>query len=73
MSALADLRQALTWSARSIELDRGPMMLDTYAQLLDKLGRKVEAIPCEEEAIATQKSRGENTSELEQNLAKLKQ
>lgn len=72
MTDTADLQQALTWSARSLQTDRMPMFLDTYAQLLGKLGRKAEAIQHEEEALAKAKAAGEDVADYEKVLANLK-
>lgn len=68
----ADLKQALAWSGRSLELDRKAAFLDTYAQLLGKLGRKPEAITYEEEALAKAKATGEDVTDYEKTLAALK-
>lgn len=51
MTDKADWTKALAWSARSLELDRDVNYLDTYANLLFKLGRKAEAIKFETEAL----------------------
>jgi thioredoxin-related protein len=51
MTDKADWTKALAWSARSLELDRDANYLDTYANLLFKLGRKAEAIKIETEAL----------------------
>jgi thioredoxin-related protein len=51
MKDKADWTKALAWSARSLELDRDPNYLDTYANLLYKLGRKDEAIKIASEAL----------------------
>ncbi|MEZ0611309.1 thioredoxin family protein [Fibrella sp. WM1] len=69
----ADLNQALAWSGRSLELDRAAASLDTYAQLLGKLGRKPEAIKYEEEALAKAKATGEDVADYEKTLTALKQ
>ncbi|HEX9957587.1 MAG TPA: thioredoxin family protein [Fibrella sp.] len=69
MTEPADLSKALTWSGRSIELERSSAQLDTYAQLLGKLGRKAEAIKYEEEALAKAKATGQPTEEYEKTLA----
>ncbi|CCH00061.1 thioredoxin domain protein [Fibrella aestuarina BUZ 2] len=69
----ADLNQALAWSGRSLELNRSAASLDTYAQLLGKLGRKPEAIKYEEEALALAKKTGEDAADYEKTLAALKQ
>jgi thiol-disulfide isomerase/thioredoxin len=73
MTGVADLKQALAWSARALQADRMPMFLDTYAQLLGKLGRKDEAIAIEQEAIDKLKSGRESTEAYEKVLAQLKQ
>lgn len=72
MTDLKDLNQALTWSAKSLEYDRSGMYLDTYANLLSKLGRKAEAIKTQEEAIANAKATGEDSSGYEKTLAEMK-
>ncbi|MEZ0487811.1 thioredoxin family protein [Fibrella aquatica] len=72
MTDPADLNNALAWSGRSLELDRSHMLLDTYAQLLGKLGRKAEAIKHEEEALAKAKAAGEDTGDYEKALAGFK-
>jgi len=65
------LQDALVWSTRSLELSpNNAAWLDTYANLLYKLGQKEEAIAKQEEAL-----RYANTSEqkgLTQNLMKMK-
>lgn len=46
------LKSALRWSGRSLELSiNNPQRLDTYANILYKLGQKEEAIAKEEEAL----------------------
>lgn len=46
------LQDALCWSGRSLELSpNNPLWLDTYANLLYKLGQREEAIAREEEAL----------------------
>lgn len=68
----ADLNAALAWSQRSLELDRQTAYLDTYAQLLNKLGRKKEAIPFAEEAVRQAKAKGEDAAQYEKNLEQIK-
>ena len=68
----ADLKQALIWSGRSLELERSHMFLNTYANLLGKLGRKDEAIRYEEEALALAKAAGEDTAGYEKTIAELR-
>ncbi|MEZ0540994.1 thioredoxin family protein [Fibrella arboris] len=72
MTSSADLNKALSWSARSLELQRNPAYLDTYAQLLGKLGRKAEAVAVEQEALEKAKETGEDTADYEKTLATLK-
>ena len=72
MPDAADLNQALAWSGRSLELTRSAMFLDTYAQLLGKLGRKDEAIKHEEEALALAKAADEDTANYVKTIAELK-
>lgn len=52
MKDKADWSKALEWSARSLELNRDAMFLDTYANLLYRLGKQKEAIKIETEALA---------------------
>lgn len=47
----ACLEAALDWSKRSFEGNNSPSLIDTYANLLYKLGRKDEAITWEEKAM----------------------
>lgn len=65
------LQDALRWSSHSLELSpKNVAWLDTYANLLYKLGRKEEAIAKEEEALH---SAGKKyTKWLEETLAKMK-
>ncbi|WP_375444320.1 thioredoxin family protein [uncultured Fibrella sp.] len=72
MTDPSDLNKALAWSGRSLELERNPALLDTYAQLLGKLGRKKEAIQYEEEALAKAKTAGEDVADYEKALASFK-
>ncbi|HEX8462941.1 MAG TPA: thioredoxin fold domain-containing protein [Segetibacter sp.] len=43
---------ALEWSKRSFKENNNPMFMDTYANILYKLGKKEEAILWEEKAVA---------------------
>jgi len=46
------LNDALSWSKRSLEIyPENPMWMDTYANLLYKLGKNEEAVALEEEAL----------------------
>lgn len=67
-----DLTQALSWSAKSLDYKRVPMYLDTYAHLLDKLGRKADAIKVEQEAIDKTKAAGDDAADYEKALAEMK-
>ncbi|WP_421800207.1 thioredoxin fold domain-containing protein [Haliscomenobacter sp.] len=70
MTDKADLTKALAWSARSLELDRDVNFLDTYANLLYKLGRKAEAIKFETEAM--EKASPEEKEMFQDTLDKMK-
>jgi tetratricopeptide (TPR) repeat protein len=65
------LKDALRWSKRSQEISPdNAMLLDTYANLLYKLGQKEEAIATEEKAL--QFGDKEDKEGFEQTLAKMK-
>lgn len=66
------LTKALLWSKKCIEQAEEPAYLDTYANLLYKLGRKQEAIEFEEKAIALLKDEADKKSYVEV-LEKMKQ
>jgi len=44
--------QALDWSKRSFETTNNPLFIDTYANILYKMGKKDDAIQWEEKALA---------------------
>ncbi|WP_158561188.1 thioredoxin family protein [Emticicia sp. C21] len=67
-----ELETALKWSERSIELFKSPVNLDTYANLLSKLGRRKEAIKAEKGAIKLAKKQGIETKELKLALKEMK-
>ena len=79
---LEKLAKALKWAKRAIEIHealtpdesrkQNTKMMDTYACLLYRLGKKEEAIDWETQAIEALKKRGENTANLEANLNKIK-
>lgn len=46
------VKEALEWSKRSFQDNNNPMYMDTYANILYKLGMKEEAIKWEEKAVA---------------------
>lgn len=45
------VKEALEWSKRSLAGKENPMFMDTYANILYKLGRKDEAIAVQEKAV----------------------
>jgi len=66
------LENALRWSKRSLEIyPDNHMFLDTYANLIYKLGGKEEAIIKETEALNIAKSEKTDTKEYEKNLKKM--
>lgn len=65
------LKQALQWAKRSVELEEHPYNLDTYACLLSRNGRREEAVVMQKKAIETGKAAGEDVTQLEENLKKL--
>lgn len=67
-----DLAEAIKWSERAIDLIESPTNLNTYAILLNKLGRKKEAIKAEKKAIKIAKKEGEDTKDLQQTLREIK-
>lgn len=67
------LENALRWSKRSLELyPENHMYLDTYANLLYKLGRSEEAITKETEALNFGKIANSNVKVYEKTLARMK-
>lgn len=46
------VKEALSWSKRSFADNNSPMFMDTYANILYKMGKKKEAITWEEKAMA---------------------
>lgn len=63
--------QALEWSKKSFKDNKNPMFMDTYANILHKLGRTQEAIPVQEEAIALTTDAASKKS-LQESLDKMK-
>jgi tetratricopeptide (TPR) repeat protein len=76
------LEDALKWAKRAIEINealvpdetrkQNPMVMDTYASLLYRLGNKEEAIELETKAVEILKKRGDNANNLEITLNKMK-
>lgn len=50
------VKEALDWSKKSFKENNNPTFIDTYANILYKLGNKQEAIKWEEKALALSKS-----------------
>jgi hypothetical protein len=46
------VKEALDWSKRSFKDKENPAFMDTYANIIYKLGNKEEAIKWEEKALA---------------------
>jgi len=57
--------EALEWSKRSIKDQEEPMYMDTYANILYKLGKKNEAIAMEEKAVKLSNGDKELSATLE--------
>lgn len=68
------VKQALTWSKRSLDLSNGtsswPLFADTYAHLLYADRQKTEALKIQEEAVA--KADAENRASLQESLDAMK-
>ncbi|MGB0390108.1 MAG: thioredoxin family protein, partial [Salibacteraceae bacterium] len=62
------LEVALGWSKLSIELDENPMYIDTYANLLYKLGKKDEARNQQQKAIDMLEKNGEDATDYKATL-----
>jgi hypothetical protein len=54
ISDTTDLQSALLWSKYSLEEQQEPIMIDTYANLLHKLGKQKEAVEWEQKAVELQ-------------------
>lgn len=67
------LKKALGWAEQSVRINENVYNLDTYAHLLDVLGKKEEAVKYEERAITIAKQINDPIlEELEANLKKFK-
>ncbi len=55
------LQNALEWSKRSFENEQNPAFMDTYANILYRLGKKDEAIEWEQKALSLVKTDQEKT------------
>ncbi|WP_064197989.1 MULTISPECIES: thioredoxin family protein [Emticicia] len=80
---LNKLNKALKWAKRALEINevlsmdasrkKNPYMMDTYAQLLFKLGQKEDAIKWQTDVIETAKLWKADTTKFEETLEKMKQ
>ncbi|MGN7723369.1 thioredoxin fold domain-containing protein [Chitinophaga sp. 22620] len=57
--------EALEWSKRSLEGNNNPMFMDTYANILYRMGKKDEAITWEEKALSLVSEGGEKKAYTE--------
>jgi len=72
VSDVNTLQNALSWTARSLELNPNtPRIMDLYANLLYKLGRKEEAIAKENEALEIAKKANDDSKTYEETLRKM--
>lgn len=62
------LEVALGWSKRSVELEESPMYIDTYANLLYKLGQKEEARTQQQRAIDMLEKSGKDATDYKSTL-----
>jgi len=67
------LAEAEKWAKLSVEIQKNTSNLDTYACILYKNGKKQEAIEIQKMAIEHAVANGEDASELEKKLQKLKE
>jgi thiol-disulfide isomerase/thioredoxin len=66
------LKAALSWAEKSVSLQKTWFNLDTKANLLYKLNKKKDALKAAEEAIQLAKAGGEDASETEALILKIK-
>ncbi|GAB3797705.1 hypothetical protein GCM10028819_17270 [Spirosoma humi] len=67
------LNKALTWSKRSLEYREDGSLMDTYAHILYRLGRKAEALEWQQKAVRKEKERNSPmVTSLEESLKKMK-
>lgn len=67
-----ELEIALAWAKRSLELQEHSAVQDTYANLLNKLGRKNAAIAAGEKAVEMVKKEGGDVAAYEKTLESFK-
>jgi predicted RNA polymerase sigma factor len=63
--------EALEWSKKSFKDKENPMFMDTYANILHKMGRTKEAIEVQEKAVAMTTDEA-SKKELQETLDKMK-
>ena len=63
---------ALGWAKRALELEENAAILDTYANLLYKLGRKEEARTAQQKAIDRIKAEGDDAEDYQKTLDSFK-
>lgn len=67
------LRKALTWSKRSLEYREDGSLMDTYAHLLYRLGRREEALEWQEKAVRQEQQRNSPLlGSLQESLRKMR-
>jgi thiol-disulfide isomerase/thioredoxin len=66
------IQEALVWSKKSLETNKDPLFIDTYANLLHKSGNTKDAIIWQQKAIDILKAQGEGSEEFEEILEKMK-
>lgn len=66
------LNKALNWAKRAIEFYDNPGVMDTYARLLYKTGRKEEALEWQEKAVKLSRERKIPSREFEEVFTKMK-
>jgi thiol-disulfide isomerase/thioredoxin len=68
----ACINRAISWIKTATEKEPSGSYLDTYANLMHKIGKTKEAIEIQSKGIAIDKAKGEDTKDLEVTLEKMK-
>jgi len=66
------LEKAAGWAKKGLELNEESGICDTYANILFKLGKKLEAIKYEEKALELAKKAGEGVEDIQKTLDEMK-
>lgn len=66
------LKKALTWSKQSFAINNQAPFIDTYANLLHKLGKQKDALQWEQKAITIAKNNGEDVTDYTDTYNKIK-